>query len=96
VFVSVAQTPGAQFTFDALDVYRNNKSLVGVNSLKYTFEQCGQILSEMRAGFEEGVLHPFPHLETIDLGDEKAVIAGYAKVKAGAKAKQILVNKESV
>ncbi|KAJ7898441.1 putative dehydrogenase [Mycena leptocephala] len=96
VFVSVAQTPGAQFTFDALDVYRNNKTLVGVNTLGYTFEQCGQILSEMRAGFEEGVLHPFPHLETIDLGDEKAVIAGYAKVKAGAKAKQILVNKESV
>ncbi|KAJ7116012.1 hypothetical protein C8R44DRAFT_219964 [Mycena epipterygia] len=94
VFVSVAQTPGAQFTFDALDFYRQNKTLVGVNTLKLTFEESVRILSELRAGFEEGVLQPFPNLESVDLGNEEAVIQAYARVKAGAKMKQILVKND--
>ncbi|KAJ6591548.1 zinc-containing alcohol dehydrogenase superfamily [Mycena vulgaris] len=96
VFVSVGQTPGAQFTFDALDFYRQNKMLVGVNSLSYTFDESVRILSDLRAGFEAGVLQPFPTLELVALSDEKAVIQAYARVKAGAKSKQILVNEESI
>ncbi|KAJ7091380.1 putative dehydrogenase [Mycena belliarum] len=91
VFVSVGQTPGAQFSFDALDFYRESKTLIGVNSASYTFEDCVRILSELRAGFEQGVLQPFPNLELVDLGDEKAVLEAYNRVKAGAKMKQILV-----
>ncbi|KAJ7765472.1 putative dehydrogenase [Mycena maculata] len=94
VVISVGQTPSAQFTFNALDFYRNNRTMVGVNTGAYTFEQSVGILSELRAGFEQGILKPFPNLETIDLGDEKGVIEAYSKVKAGAKMKQILVNKD--
>ncbi|KAJ6581506.1 hypothetical protein B0H19DRAFT_1115573 [Mycena capillaripes] len=96
VFVSVAQTPGAQFTFDALDFYRNNKTMDGVNTMKYNFEDSARVLDSLRAGFEEGVLKPFPLLETADLEDKDAVIAAYGKVKGGTKAKQIVVNKKSV
>ncbi|KAJ7760561.1 putative dehydrogenase [Mycena metata] len=94
VIISVGQTPGGQYTFDALDFYRNNKTLIGVNSLSSSFEESVRILSELRAGFEQGVLRPFPNLQTVDLADEKAILDAYANVKAGAKAKQILVNKE--
>ncbi|KAJ7504353.1 putative dehydrogenase [Mycena galericulata] len=96
VLVSVAQTPGAQFTFDALDFYRNDRTLIGVNSVHYTFEEAVGVLSELRAGFEQGLLQPFLNLETADLGDENAVIEAYSKVKAGAKAKQILVNRDGL
>ncbi|KAJ6610212.1 hypothetical protein B0H10DRAFT_2061294 [Mycena sp. CBHHK59/15] len=95
VFVSVAQTPGAQFTFDALDFYRNNRTLAGVNTLKYSFEESVRILSELRAGFEEGALIPPSALEMVDMGDEKAVIEAYGRVKTGTKMKQILVNNEA-
>ncbi|KAJ7446676.1 putative dehydrogenase [Mycena latifolia] len=96
VFVSVGQTPGAQFSFDALNFYRENKTLVGVNSLSYTFEECVRIMSELRAGFEQGALQPFPNLELVNLGDENAVIEAYARVKAGAKMKQIIVNEGNI
>ncbi|KAJ7658118.1 hypothetical protein B0H17DRAFT_1185691 [Mycena rosella] len=89
-------TPRAQFSFDALNFYRENKTLAGVNSMSYTFEESVRILSELRAGFEQGVLEPFPNLELVDLGNENAVIQAYARVKAGAKMKQILVNEERV
>ncbi|KAJ7155352.1 alcohol dehydrogenase zinc-binding domain protein [Mycena crocata] len=96
VFISAGQTLGAQYTFDALDFYRNNRTLVGVNSVKYSFEDSVRILSELRAGFEQGVLQPFPSLETVELSDEQAVIQAYGRVKAGTKRKQIIVNTEEV
>lgn len=51
------------------------------------------MLGTLRKGFEERVLEPPAALEVVDLADEKAVIAAFEKVKAGTKAKQILVNK---
>ncbi|KAJ7180672.1 putative dehydrogenase [Mycena filopes] len=95
VIISVGQTPGGQFTFDALDFYRFNKTLIGVNTLSYTFEESVRILSELRTGFEKGVLQPNPTLEQVDLADEKAVLKAYADVKGGVRAKQIIVNKET-
>lgn len=91
--ISVGRSPSPQFTFDALEFYRNNKTLIGVNTLVFSFEDSARILSNIRAGFEQGLLLPPASLEEVDLADEKAVLETYAKVKAGARNKQILVNK---
>lgn len=50
------------------------------------------MLAQLKSAFEAGELQA-PNLEEINLDDEKAVLAAYEKVKEGAKAKQVLVNK---
>lgn len=47
----------------------------------------------MKPAFETGELQAPGDLEEVDLADEKAVLSAYEKVNGGAKAKQILVNK---
>jgi len=93
VLISVGRSPGPQFTFDAFEFYRNNKTLIGINTLIYSSADSAGILSKFRAGFEEGLLLPPALLQEVDLADEKAVLEAYANVKGGAKAKHVLVNK---
>ena len=64
----------------------------GINTLPISFLDSAKILGRLRKGFEDGVLTPPKLIEEIDLQNEKAVIAAYEKVKAGSKAKQVLVN----
>lgn len=49
-------------------------------------------LAALKFGFEAGVFLPPALIEEVDILDEKAVIAAYEKVKAGTKAKQVLVS----
>jgi len=93
IIISVARTPGSQFTFDAFEFYRNSKSIRGLNTLPVSFEDSVKQLESLRKGFEEGSLKPPSALEEVDLADELAVVAAFERVKAGAKAKQIIVNK---
>lgn len=64
----------------------------GINTLPISFLDAAETLGKLRKGFEEGVLTPPSSIEETNLQDEKAVIAAYEKVKAGSKAKQVLVN----
>jgi hypothetical protein len=93
IIISASNTLGFQFTFDALEFYRNGKSIRGFNTLPVSFEDAVKELESLRKAFEEGSLKPPSALDEIDLADETAVIAAFEKVKAGSKAKQILVNK---
>jgi NADPH:quinone reductase len=93
VIISTGRTPGQEFTFNALDFYRTNKSLFGVNTLTISFAEAVEKLTQLKKGFEQGTLRPPAVLEEVDLADGGAVLAAYEKAKAGAKAKQILVNK---
>lgn len=76
-----------------MEFYRHNKSMHGVNTLIITSKEAAAELTKMKPAFESGELSPPAMLEETDLTDEKAVIAAYEKVKGGAKAKQILINK---
>jgi NADPH:quinone reductase-like Zn-dependent oxidoreductase len=93
IIISAAKTPGFQFTFDALELYGKNKSIRGLSTLPVSFEDAVKHMEALRKGFEEESLKPPSVLEEVDLVDERAVIEAFEKVKAGSKAKQIIVNK---
>ena len=67
--------------------------MYGINTLSVTFHDAVRTLEKLNQGFEDGVLQPPTALEEVDLADSDAVVAAYEKVKSGAKAKQILVNR---
>lgn len=93
VFITAGRTPGFQFTFNAFDFYRKNKSIFGINTLPISLQDAVAILTRLKPLFEAGELHAPSDLEEVDLAQEEAVLAAYEKVKGGAKAKQILVNR---
>lgn len=94
VIITAGKTPGFQLAFDALDFYRHNKALLGINTIGISFKNAISELANLKLGFESGELVPPAAIEEIDLRDGEAVVAAYEKVKAGAKAKQILVNRK--
>lgn len=92
ILITAGKTPGFHLIFDALDFYRHNKNLLGLNTLGISFKSAISELAALKYGFEAGVFQPPAAIEEVDILDEKAVIAAYEKVKAGTKAKQVLVS----
>jgi len=93
IIITASKTPDMLFTFNAHAFFRNNQSIYGINTVPVSFLQGVQQLAKLKNGFEDGVLTPPAFIDEVELQDEKAVIAAYEKVKAGSKAKQVLVNK---
>lgn len=93
VLITAGRTPGFQFTFNAFDFYRNNKSILGLNTGTISFEEAVAQLANWKKGFETGELLPPRDYQDVDITDEKAVIAAFEEVKRGTKRKQILVNR---
>lgn len=93
VTITAGRTPGFEFTFNALEFYRHNKSMFGINTLVISLHDAVATLTQLKPAFEAGELQAPSNLEEADLADEQAVLAAYEKVKGGSKAKQILVNK---
>lgn len=92
IIITAGKTPGFHLIFDALDFYRHNKTLLGLNTLGISLKSAISELAALKFGFEAGVFLPPALIEEVDILDEKAVIAAYEKVKAGTKAKQVLVS----
>lgn len=92
IIITAGKTPGSHLIFDALDFYRHNKTLLGLNTLGISLKSAISELAALKFGFETGVFRPPALIEEVDILDEKAVIAAYEKVKAGTKAKQVLVS----
>lgn len=92
ILITAGKTPGFHLIFDALDFYRHNKTLLGLNTLGVSFKSAISELAALKYGFEVGIFQPPAVIEEVDILDEKAVIAAYEKVKAGTKAKQVLVS----
>lgn len=76
-----------------MEFYRHNKSLIGLNTLAISFKEAITFLTSLKGGFESGELTAPTPLEESDLSDKEAVLKAFEKVKAGAKGKQILVNR---
>lgn len=93
VLITAGRTPGFQFTFDAFDFYRHNKSLHGLNTGVISLKEAVTLLAKWKKDFEAGDLLPPKDYQDVDIADEKAVIAAYEDVKRGTKVKQILVNR---
>jgi len=53
--VAIASGPERRVSFDLIAFYHNESRLLGVDSLKLSFEETGAILRELSSGLEKGV-----------------------------------------
>jgi NADPH2:quinone reductase len=86
--IAIASNPDPRVSFNLVDFYHRESQLIGIDSLKLTFDEAAEILRGLTPGIEDGT---FPPPITRSCGFEEA-IAAYRWVSEGkAKEKQILV-----
>ena len=83
----IAAPPGGLVSIPALDLYRRGGSIVGVNSLLYSLEECATMLKQIGAAFENGIPVPNDFIER-PLAD---AVAAYHQVNAGGSDKIVLI-----
>jgi NADPH2:quinone reductase len=71
-------------SFNLIDFYHNELTLMGVDSLALSPEDGGDLLDELRPGFESGALTA-PRVRTFPLEQARAAYAAVAQGTAGAK-----------
>ena len=86
--VAIASVGNGRVEFNLVDFYHKSGRLIGVDTLKLTGAEIARIMSELRAGFDDGRLRPSP-VETwaLDRGAE-----AYSAVERGkTSSKQVLL-----
>lgn len=84
--VAIASNPQV-VSFNLVDYYHQLKRLIGVDTMGLSGEEIVDLMDQMRAGFEEGVLQP-PAIQTWPF--EQAVAAYKAVEKGGRPVKHVL------
>ena len=64
--VAISSSPEPRVSFNLVDFYHNESRLLGVDSLKLTFEETAGILGQLTPGIEAGTIPP-PRVETFPL-----------------------------
>jgi NADPH:quinone reductase len=90
--VSISSGSQPRVTFNLVDFYHNESRLLGVDSLKISFEESVEILRELIPGIESGVF-PAPRAETFSLEEGPRVYREIDESKI--KGKAILIPSES-
>jgi NADPH:quinone reductase len=87
--IFIIATIGKTVAFDLFKFYRGVHTFVGLDTLALDCVYSSQLLGELRPGFEDGTLKPYPVLarDTFSLAD---ALAGYKKVLAGATDRVVL------
>lgn len=82
--VAVSSSPEPRVGFNLVDFYHNESRLIGVDSLKFSFDECAEILRSISPLVEAGELPP-PKVDAypLDRGPElyRAIAAGTVKGK---------------
>jgi NADPH:quinone reductase len=86
--VAIASSPQPQVSFNLVDFYHNESRLLGVDSLKLSFEETAEILRRLSPGIESGIFPP-PRIERFPLEDGPRLYREMAESKI--KTKPILV-----
>lgn len=92
VVITAPRSPDGLLSFNALDLYRQDRSLMGVNTLNISFLDGIKIIKSLKAGFENGTLLPPPLIHEVDLQNEAETVKAYQGVLKGAKGKYVLVS----
>jgi NADPH2:quinone reductase len=66
--VAISSSPDPRVGFNLVDFYNNESRLVGVDSLKSSFEEAAEILGSLAPGFESGEFPP-PEVHVFPLAD---------------------------
>jgi NADPH2:quinone reductase len=75
-------------TFDLIDFYHREASLIGVDSRSYTVEQCAGLLNELAPMFVSGIIRTQP-VEPISLDE---AINAYAQIASGQSSKRFSIH----
>ena len=86
--IAIASNPDPRVSFNLVDFYHRESRLIGVDSIKLTFEEAAGILRGLTPGIEDGT---FPPPVTKSCNFESAVLAYRSVAEGKAKEKQILV-----
>jgi NADPH:quinone reductase-like Zn-dependent oxidoreductase len=85
--VAIASTRDRRVSFDLVDFYHHELHLIGVDSMKLSPSEVGEIADELRRGFETGALRT-PTLEAVPFS--QAVAAYEAVARRQTRAKYVL------
>ena len=66
--IAISSNPDPRVTFNLVDFYHNQSRLLGLDSLKITLEESGEILRLLTPGIEAGI-YPPPRVETFALDE---------------------------
>jgi NADPH2:quinone reductase len=66
--VAISSSPDPRVSFNLVDFYHNESRLLGLDSLKITFEQSAEILRLLTPGIESGAFPP-PRVQTFPLDE---------------------------
>jgi len=86
--VAISSSPEPRVSFNLVDFYHNESRLLGVDSLKLSFEETADILRQLTPGIESGIFPP-PRVETFSLKEGPRLYRDMAQSKV--KTKPILV-----
>jgi NADPH2:quinone reductase len=86
--VAISSSPEARVSFNLVNFYHNESRLLGVDSLKLSFEETAEILRRLTPGIESGIF-PAPRVEIFSLEEGPRLYRDIAESKF--KGKPILV-----
>ena len=86
--VAISSSPEARVGFNLVNFYHNESRLLGVDSLKLSFEETAEILRRLTPGIESGIF-PAPRVEIFSLEEGRRLYRDIAESKF--KGKPILV-----
>jgi NADPH2:quinone reductase len=87
--VAISSSPEPRVSFNLVDFYHNESRLLGVDSLKLSFEETAEILRQLTPGIESGAFPP-PAVETFRLDEGPRLYRDVAESKI--KTKPVLVS----
>ena len=85
--IAISSTTDRRISFDLVDFYHSELHLIGVDSMKLSAREIGEIADKLRRGFEEGALRT-PPLETVPFS--QAIKAYEAVARGQSKPKHVL------
>jgi NADPH2:quinone reductase len=90
-FITAPKTFDADFAFGMRSFYRQEKEIIGCNSLNYTTKEMGDILREMAPGFAKGgpyQTYNASELMEVELSEQS--LEAYRTVKEGKSGKYVI------
>lgn len=85
--IAIASAGDPRVTFNLVDFYHKEACLIGVDTLKLSFEEAAEILQALLPGFKEGIFSP-PPVETVSLDD---ALSAYRAVIEGSSGKKFVI-----
>lgn len=83
----IAAPKDGRINMSSLNLYRRGGSIVGINSLLYSLEDCAKMLTQIGAAFDAGLARPSGFIE-LPLSE---AVAAYHKVSEGGSEKIVLI-----